>query len=50
MQFAQNGNLVCLNDVDMLDTQMNTSSTNLNTENTLNWYDPLLAQKLIKVI
>lgn len=44
MQFAQDGTVVCLNDVGMMDTQMNTSCTNLNTEDMLNWYDPLCTE------
>ena len=44
MQFAQDGTAVCLNDVGMMDTQMNTSCTNLNTEDMLNWYDPLCTE------
>lgn len=47
MQFAQDGTVVCLFDVGMMDTQMtqmNTSCTNLNTEDMLNWYDPLCTE------
>ena len=44
MQFAQDGTVVWLNDVGMMDTQMNTSYTNLNTEDMLNWYDPLCTE------